>query len=494
MENNEIASTGLSSERKRLLDKLLKKEVSSENNELVQRVVNRRNGPLTWAQSSIFIMTQCQDINPALLNLSYAISIKGPFDQKSFSLTVKELIFRHEVLRTIYTSCEDNLAAYALLPNEYQLPIINKRYSKYSRKIIFSFAKKIFETPFDITKDLPIRIGIIHLTIQKEFIIFFSFHHICADAWSLELFCKEFSQIYKNFIEHNSITLPYPKIQCMDYALMQRNWLSTSQGKELQKLWLNRIRLIINKEQRLPYDKPRYPVPYLRTSRQVVHLCEIHMNYVKELAKLIGASVFMILLSCFVICLEKWTGIPQQNIATLSANRQGQGTKIMGALYNTVLIDTALEPNITVLQKINIIIHRCIEAFYNEKIPFSKAQQLLNILSLGKQAFSVMFLTDKYPLYYFKVEKCETVGIDIESIKNQFQLEINQNRKLDLPLVLDPILTLDSTDLTFFVREGQDGDHTLSVFYKTDLFHDQTISDLIMNYHSLISNLKNENV
>src|ERR1019366_4821427 len=127
-------------------------------------------------------------------------------------------------------------------------------------------------------------------------------HHIASDAWSVELFSKETLTLYNAFVAGKPSPLPDLKIQYVDYAVSQRQWL---QGEMLEKqlaYWKQKLAdapALLT----LPTDRPRPATQTFRGATKTFHLSADVAATLKPFSQREGVSLFMTLLSAFKIWL-----------------------------------------------------------------------------------------------------------------------------------------------------------------------------------------------
>lgn len=106
-----------------------------------------------------------------------------------------------------------------------------------------------FIKPFDLEKDVLIRISVGKLDSLKS-IIFFDMHHIVSDGSSVAVFIKEFSEIYSGKV------LSPLRVQYKDYAVWQNSKKESSKLADERMYWLKEFEEsipVLN----LPTDFPR---------------------------------------------------------------------------------------------------------------------------------------------------------------------------------------------------------------------------------------------
>ena len=484
-------------QKKELFERLIKKSLLSGMDINIQRCADRQQGRLSQAQESIYYGSKLRPGIASLLHMSYAVNVSGNLNEAAFADAVSAIVERHEVLRTIYDDKAGAACAKVLKAGDgYKLPVKKIDYSDEDAGaqlcLLHVFAEKFFSKSFRLQKDIPFRAASVCFEKGKKYVLFFCFHHICTDAWSMEIFCKELSVLYNCFLNKTAHPFAPLSIQCIDYASWQQDWIGGVEGKKKLQWWTDQLPKHKQLFADLPYDEPRYPVPYLRTARIVLPLDPAVVDELKELAKREGGSLYMILLGCFTIAMEEWTKRPYMPVGTLTPDRRSEASKIMGALYNTVIVFTDLSGSMNTVEKIRAVIRNCVASFQHEQVPFTLINNIATTYFNIDNLLPVMFLTDKYPMYFLELEDTRTEGMHIE-IKEMTGLHVDAGKDVLKGAKRSEIfLTMDTSDITFFIREGKEWSYTLSVFYKPDLFYETTILDITASFIRIMTNVNNQ--
>jgi len=118
-----------------------------------------------------------------------------------------------------------------------------------------SLAAEDASKPFNLSEDVLLRVQLIKLS-DREHVVLFNMHHIVSDGWSVGLLIKEFSALYKAYVQGEANPLSPLSIQYADYSQWQRNWLQNDVLINQLNYWkeqLHNIPLVHN----LPLDKTR---------------------------------------------------------------------------------------------------------------------------------------------------------------------------------------------------------------------------------------------
>jgi hypothetical protein len=78
--------------------------------------------------------------------------------------------------------------------------------------------------PFDLTKEILLRVTLVQLKSESSALLL-TMHHIISDGWSMGVLLKELSSLYQVFLLDDGSVLPKLPIQYADFTIWQRQWL-----------------------------------------------------------------------------------------------------------------------------------------------------------------------------------------------------------------------------------------------------------------------------
>lgn len=463
-------TVNLSARRKELLRKLKVQEgiVSSET-ALPLLPVAREDGalfPLSFAQQRLWFLDQLNPGTP-VYNIPLALRLSGQLLVDKLEQAISTVVKRHEALHTAFVAT-DGVPAQKIVPaNTFTMSVMDLRLlgPEDAQIKALEFVAEDAVQPFDLTSGLLLRARLLYLA-ENEYILSLCMHHIVSDAWSVELFSQETMALYHAFVEGKPSPLPALKVQYIDYALWQRQWL---QGEVLAK------QLTYWKQQlagtpallTLPTDRPRPAAQTFRGATKTFHLSSAVATALKALSQHEGVSLFMTLLSAFKIWLYHHTGQEDIAVGTPVANRQrAELEHLIGFFINTLVLRTDLSGNpdfYEVLQRVRSI---TLDAFSHREVPFEMVVEALQVernLS-SSPLFQVMFTLQTEQSSVARPSEFVVKPLD----------EVNTVAKFDLLLAM--------------VEKEVDGKTQLTgnFEYNTDLFEPATIERFVERFQILL--------
>jgi amino acid adenylation domain-containing protein len=219
--------------------------------------------PLSFAQARLWFLDQLQP-NSAFYNIPVALRLSGQLNIAAIESSINEIIQRHEALRTNFKIVEGQPVAVIASTKNLKLLVVDLLHLRESEREIEAQRLATVEAnrPFNLERE-PLLRGMVLQLGETEYVLLLTMHHIISDGWSLGVFVKELTELYKAFCTGKPTSLPSLPVQYADFALWQRQWL---QGEILEaqldywKQQLNDAPALLE----LPTDRPRSAVQTFR--------------------------------------------------------------------------------------------------------------------------------------------------------------------------------------------------------------------------------------
>ena len=302
--------------------------------------------PLSIAQQQVWLHGQLAPGVP-LYNEVLILERVGLLDQEVLERSFREIIRRHETLRTIF-AVEDGSPAQVITElHEMGLPVteLSGLPSQKREAAVLRIATEEARQPFDLTKGPLIRARLLRLSSQNHILVV-TLHTIIADEWSLSILAHELATLYEAYSAGEPSPLPDLRIQYGDYAQGQRGWL---QGDVLERhisYW--RKRLVDIPVLELPTDRPRPPVQGFRGARESLRLSKSLSDSLKKLSELEEVTLFVTLMAAFQTLLSRYTEQGDIVVGSIVPGRETVDTdSLIGLFSHTVLIRTQIEKDAT---------------------------------------------------------------------------------------------------------------------------------------------------
>jgi len=441
----------LSPKKRALLELKLKKQGNSYN-----------SFPLSFAQQRLWFIDQLEPGNP-MYNIPSAFRLEGKLDIPALEKAINEIVCRHEILRTSFTSLNGQPLQVVAPALKLSLPVINlQNISHREHEIkVQSLAIEEARKPFDLTRAPLIRATLIQLA-EDEYVALLTMHHIISDGWSMGILIREIASLYDAFSSGKPASLPPLKLQYADFAKWQKNWL---QGELLEKqlaYWKEKLGTnppVLE----LPTDYSRPAMQSFEGASLPFELSKNVANGLNRISREEGTTLFMTLLAGFQAFLYRYTGQEQISVGSPIANRtRAEMENLIGFFVNTFVLHTDLSGDPTFRELLARIKDVTLGAYAHQDLPFEKLVEAIQPERDMSRTplFQVMFVLQNTPTRSIKTSNLTLTPLVFNRGISQF-------------------------DLTLNVFENEDGIKGL-VEYNTRLFKEATIKRLLNHFEILL--------
>jgi amino acid adenylation domain-containing protein/non-ribosomal peptide synthase protein (TIGR01720 family) len=321
---------------KGVLNKSLLEEISACKQELIAFIqANKKTGngsllipatavetsyPISAAQRRLWILSQSEEASIAY-NMSGVYEFKGLLDQTALKRACKEVINRHESLRTVFRPDEQgNVRQFILSAAEalHEITCEDLRDQKDPGLVLRERLQQNLDKPFWLDKAL-IRVCLYRLT-NHRWVFGYVIHHIISDGWSMNVLIAEITRIYNAYTHGADNPLQPLRVQYRDYVAWQNEQLSGAALDRHKTWWLQQFSGNLPVLQ-LPADKVRpavktYGGAFYSTKMDVVLVIRL-----KDLCRKLGGTLFTGLLAAFNALCYRYTNLEDIIIGSPVAGR-----------------------------------------------------------------------------------------------------------------------------------------------------------------------------
>lgn len=276
----------------------------------LQPIAPSENPQLSFGQERLWFLNQL-GVDNTVYNLPFAFWMDGVLDVTALEKSLREILRRHDILRTIFPSV-------GAQPVPVIAPTCNLRLSVTDLQQLAPAEQEaqyqvITQTeisrPFDLAQGPLWRFQLLRFTAEK-YVLLMTIHHIIYDGWSQSVFTKELSILYKDFSTGQSSSLPDLPIQYADFAHWQRQWLTGEILQSQRAYWQHQLagaRPTLN----LPFERPQAVQPdslmTYKGERQPVEFSPDQTAALQKLGDRQGVRLFVVLLAAFNLLLYQYT-------------------------------------------------------------------------------------------------------------------------------------------------------------------------------------------
>ncbi|WP_455550828.1 amino acid adenylation domain-containing protein [Gordonia humi] len=321
--------------------------------------------PTSRAQRRMWFLNQFDPASGAY-NIPTALTLTGDVDEDLLADAARDVVARHEVLRTIYPSVD-------ALPVQEILPAAAAR-AMLDWSVVPTLDALVASTTagFDVAKQLPIR-GRVHRD-DTGLHLAVTVHHIAMDGESVEVLLRDLLAAYAAR-RGTAPASTAPPVQYADYAIWQQQIIGDaadpgSVAHSQLDYWRDALAGLPAVTD-LPSDRPRPAQPTATGGLIRVDLDETIAAGVDDLARRHGMSAFMVTHTAFAATVARLAATSDVVVATPVAGRVGpEVDDLIGMFVNTLLLRTPVPSSRRAADLLDDVRAADLDAFANDQVQF----------------------------------------------------------------------------------------------------------------------------
>ncbi|RLT97980.1 non-ribosomal peptide synthetase [Ketobacter sp.] len=426
----------------------------------------------SYGQQRLWILDQ---LNPhdVTYNMSSALRIKGPLRGDVLEKVLRELVKRHESLRTCFDE-NDGEPVQRILPAD-GWSLLREDLSAMEPSQQQAAVDKAVSTesltPYDLKSGPLFRARLLVLGADHHVLIA-GMHHIISDAWSMEVLVKELSILYMAFSSGMGSPLPPLPIQYADYSAWQRQQMA---GEDMQKhmtYWQETLAgapAVLA----LPTDRPRQDIPSNNGALKMLPLPAALADKINRMCSELDVTPFMFFLGAWQLLLGRYADSQDVVIGSPIAGRsRSEVQELIGFFVNLLLMRLDLSGNPSVETFYQRVKNMALGAFSHQDLPIDR---LLEVMAVERQPGYPPLAQAAFQL----------INLQDASTANPFG---------DAPVQIEAIPASHvAARMDMVLGVAKTGDqYEASLEYNTDLFNDSTVAGMMDQYLFLLDALASD--
>ena len=277
--------------------------------------------PLSVSQTRLWHLSQFAPDSPAYNEL-VTIRKTGPLDVEALRHALTDVLARHEVLRTAFTTIAGVPHQFVRNPAGVDLPLIDLTHL--SREDALHRAAEIAATdtlrPYDLTERL-IRPQLIRIT-EEDHRLQLGLHHLVFDSTTLQrVVLPELMALYRSYAAGLPSSLPDPQAQYADYTMWELDWVRGPETASRISKW--RVKLAGSTPTELPLDHPRPSCPSFAGGTMPLAIEHTTVEGLRRAAREAGGTLFHALAAAYAWWLHLYAGSTDVVFGTTHDLRDG---------------------------------------------------------------------------------------------------------------------------------------------------------------------------
>jgi hypothetical protein len=422
--------------------------------------------PMSFAEESLWFLDRLAGGGSAAYNIPLAVEVQGPLDRSALVSALRRLAQRHESLRAAYRE-RDGLPIKLVLPQaslELTTAVVNTDDPREFRVRAMEIFDGIAARPFALSHPPLARV---HLLSASPVLhaLFFNFHHLIADGWSIDVFNRELSAAYGAAVAGVEPDLPALDVDYVDYAAWQREWMESDQCRHDLASWRTLLA-----ELPPPLDlamaRPRTRAALAPGGNAVLSVSSRLVAELRQQASATGVTLSTLLFCALQLLLGRHGRQSSITIGLPAANRPFEALeRVIGLFVNSVVVPGRVDLDATVAVHLQRTQDTILEAMAASRVPFDRVVAEVDPTrdASYNPLFQVMF------------------GLEPASLT----LRLPETTSVRLR----PSNGFSKFDLSFLGEEADDGSITFELEYRRDLFTPAIVSRLGEQYRWLLAAL-----
>ncbi|TFI41539.1 amino acid adenylation domain-containing protein [Rhodococcus sp. 1R11] len=430
--------------------------------------------PLSMAQQRMWFLNRFEP-ESAAYNLPIVIRLSGRLNVAALEAAARDIVARHETLRTVYPEGSSG-------PSQVVLPVAESfvwhGVEPTDDVGVMNRVLQIVGEGFDVTSVVPVRVELLRVR-PDEFVFVLVVHHISADGSSMAPLARDLMVAYAARAEGEVPSWRPLPVQYIDYTLWQREVLGTESddsslmSKQLT-FWKDALADAPD-QLKLPTDRPRPTVQsYAGARLQFAIDADLHRS-LEALGRRHNASLFMVLHAAYVVLLARVAAVDDVVIATPVAGRPDEQLEnLVGQFANTLVLRTRVDFGASFDSLLASVKERDLDAFGHADVPF---ERLVEAISPARSTSHQPLAQVGFSFQNFRRDELVLNGLTIGPV--DFEFDTSQ---YDIHLILS-----DGYD------EHGEGTGVGGVLtYSTDLFDEASVAVLAERFRSVLSSVASD--
>ncbi|MCP5047737.1 MAG: amino acid adenylation domain-containing protein, partial [bacterium] len=399
----------------------------------IPAVEKRDYYPLSSAQRRLSILHRL-DPGGIGYNIPALLMLEGRVDKNRLENTFKQLIGRHQSLRTsfhmidnqpvqrVHDHVEMEIEYFGSSDRTTQCSPLNGNNSNsgsHGGQPLQS--QQDFVRPFDLSKAPLLRVGLIKQEETKHLLVV-DMHHIISDGTSVNIIAKDFMALY------GGRELPAQRLQYKDFSQWQGLQNQNDQLKQQETYWIKEFSTAGEiPALGLPTDYSRPALQSFEGSRVYFEIDPDGTHALKEYALREGVTLYMLLLSLYTIFLSRVTGQEDVVVGTPVAGRNHVDLEsIVGMFVNTLPLRNYPSGRETVTRFIHQVKERTLTAFHHQDYMY---EDLVEVLVKDRDTSRNPLFDTLFVLQNFQQADLELPGLTLKQYDYEWKVA-----KFDLTL------------------------------------------------------------
>lgn len=323
------------------------------------------------------------------------LGLKGWLNITDIEKSLNDLMARYDILRTIFLHTGYERPVQVVLKErkiDFSYIDVREECRQYTREeVIRSWQGKERAKPFDLTKDVLMRVTVLQ-TDEGEYEFIFSYHHILMDGWCMSIIWEDFKSLYTKNGLGERISLP-PVKKYSTYI----NWVENRNKQESTEYWkryLDQFETPVS----LPKKESVLKTKTYDLSSQELILDEDQTKSLYRISQEYGITINTIIQSAWGIVLSKYNNARDVVFGSVVSGRPSdiEGVeKMVGLFINTVPVRIKYAAEDTVGDLLKRVQQNALET---EPYHYHSLTDIQSLSGWGRELVDHIMMFENFPL------------------------------------------------------------------------------------------------
>ncbi|HEX3344274.1 MAG TPA: condensation domain-containing protein, partial [Polyangiaceae bacterium] len=291
----------------------------------------------SFGQASLWFLRQVMPY-PSAYNTAVQFRISGRLDAGALTAAIREVVRRHESLRTTFRSADGAVVQVISESLLADVATIDLSGSPDPEAAGARLGLDLAAAPFDLEQGPLLRARLLRFGPTDHALVAVV-DHIVADGMSLAILWRELEALYGAFQAGEPSPLPPPSRQFADCVDAQRGWLTTPAFTKQLRYWTSHLAGATAPE--LPADRPRPAIRSYRGGLATKNVPASLVTRLREACVQDDVSLFAAMLAGLDVVLARSCGERDVVVMVPMAGRQRLGGDgVVGYFANLALLRT----------------------------------------------------------------------------------------------------------------------------------------------------------
>ncbi|NLG55327.1 MAG: amino acid adenylation domain-containing protein, partial [Rhodococcus sp.] len=310
--------------------------------------------PLTGAQRRIWTAAQRDS---SLYRIPVVVRLNDEVDTEALALAWRDVVTRHESLRTRYPVSADGVPHQEIL-DDVELPAVD------TVDDVTQAITDTLDTPFDLAAQVPIRVRLLREPEGRAITAVVVLHHIATDGWSVTPLVRDFTAAYHARRSEDAPQWTSLPAQPADVALWEQQ---QSADASSSGYWRERLAGL---DSVAPMTPSRMR-PDLGHESVAFVFTEDTARDIGRVARGGDTTPLVVMHAALAVVLSRFSDTRDIVVATATNGRsQAALHDVVGMFVNLVLLRVDVDEARTFDEHLALVRHGDLEAFAHDDVPF----------------------------------------------------------------------------------------------------------------------------